>query len=175
MLVQLLTRLVHYRGVEGGAAMADSLLQRSIRLQNMGGLSGALYAIEEVLTILGDGCRCTYFLLALAEMPGNDPSFGQTIAQCFAEQSRGRPHIDQWAPARLPPRERMTAMTACNLAISRSAALPDKLKTDLAAQTRPDPGLLPGRGQSHRENRQFPAILWPFAPCAWSNSAAPAC
>lgn len=135
MLAQVVGRLVTYRGMVGGATMADSLLQRGIRQQPMGGVSGALYAIEEVLSILGDGCRCGFFLLALAETPREDPDFTQAFGQCFGKLARDRQHIDRWAPLRLPPRDRMAAVTACNMAVTQSATLPNALKADLAART----------------------------------------
>ena len=133
--VRVLNRLVTLSGVIGGDVMAEALLHRSIRQQNMGRVSGALYAVDEILAILGDGCRCTLFLLDLAAIPHTDPEFAPGLAQCFATLARERQHIDRWVPQRLPPRERMTAVTACNRAIQASQVLSDALKAQLAGRT----------------------------------------
>lgn len=135
MFVQVLTRLVNYQGVVGGEAMAEALLQRCVRLQSMGGISGIVYAIDEVAATLGDGCRYTFFLLELAKISREDASFAPMLARRFADLADNWQHIDRWAPLRLPPRERMAAVTACNLAINQTAALPDGLKAELAKRT----------------------------------------
>jgi hypothetical protein len=135
MFVQVVNRLVGYRGVVGGAAMADSILQRCIRQQNMGGVAGALYAIDEVLQVLGDGCRSTLFLLSLAATPREDPEYGPAFTKRLSDLARTRDHIDRWVPLRLPPRERMAAVTACNLAVCKSTLLSDAVKTQLASRT----------------------------------------
>jgi hypothetical protein len=135
MFAQVSTRLINYQGVVGGEVMADALLQRSARLQGMGGVSGLVYAIGEVTGILGDGCRCTLFLLALAKIPREDASFATVLSQNLNDFLRNRQHIDQWVPLRLPPRDRMTAVTACNRAICNAVGLSDTLKSELSKRT----------------------------------------
>jgi hypothetical protein len=135
MFAQMLTRLVNYQGVVGGEAMAEALLHRSLRAQSQGGLSGLVIAIDDVLAILGDGCRCTLFLLELAKTPRDDAGYAARLMEKFADLAETWLHIDRWAPARLPPRDRMAALTACNQAINASVVLPDELKTALSKRT----------------------------------------
>ncbi len=132
--VHILNRLVSHQGVLGGPAMADSMTQRYVRFHNMGGIPGMVNAVDEITGILGDGCRTVLYLTALVELPRATASFGPDLLRRLGELARGREHINAWVPLRLPPRDRMAALTQCHQAICGSAALPDRLKADLAGR-----------------------------------------
>lgn len=135
LFVRLLNRLIDFRGVLGGSAVADALTQRHVRFHNIGGLSGIMTAINDIMAILVDGCRCTLYLIALTELPRGAERYETVPADFLAKVARSRHHIDAWVPVRLPPRERMATLTACHKAILAAKALPDKLKSELASQT----------------------------------------
>ena len=132
--VRVLNRVVDYQGIVGGPAMADAMAQRYVRFHNMGGIPGMVNAVDEISGILGDGCRIALYLTALVELPRAAASFGPALLGKLAELARSRQHIDFWVPSRLPPRERMAALTECHRAIRGALALPEGLKADLASR-----------------------------------------
>ncbi len=134
MFLQLVNRLITYDGVVGGAAPAEAVAQRHMRLHNGGGGAGNIQAVGGMVKLLGDGCRKVLYLLALAGSP-LAPALGDAPVEAVAALARNAPTIDAWVPPRLAPRDRMAALTACNRVISAATVLPDQIRTDLATLT----------------------------------------
>ena len=134
MFLQLLNRLVTYDGVVGGAVVAEAVAQRHMRLQNVGGSAGHAQAVGGVAKLLGDGCRITLYLLALAES-SLGPALGTAPLEALTALAGAASSINGWVPVRLSPRDRMAALAACNRAITVSTVLPDLIRTDLATLT----------------------------------------
>ena len=134
MFAQLLGRLVPYSGMVGGPAAAEAVAQRQMRLHNVGGAAGHAQAVDGMARVLGDGCRQTHYLLALAAS-SLSPAVGTMAVEALAQFGRTATGIDAWAPRRLNPPDRMAALAACNRAISTATVLPEGLRTDLAHLT----------------------------------------
>jgi len=129
---QLLGKLVTYQDVIGGPVMADALTQRYIRFHNMGGTSGLVNAINDVANVLADRCRMTLYLMSLLETPRIVETCGPMILRKLGEPTLETPSIRDWTPARMPPPEKMSALTRCYKLIKASPALEEGLKTKLA-------------------------------------------
>jgi hypothetical protein len=134
MFVQVTERLITYQGVVGGGASAEAVAQRHMRLQNIGGAAGLLQAVDGVARLLGDGCRQTQYIVALAESPAV-ATLGDAAADALIRLGRSATTMDAWAPKRLAPRDRMAALAACNKAITATTALPVEVRTDIAGLT----------------------------------------
>lgn len=127
MFHKLLHRLVGREGVTGGAAAAEALLQRSSRVHNIGDCMSAA-AMEFLLSALAEGCLKVQFLVALAESPLGG-RIAEALVDALAANVKKGDHIDAWVPVRIPPRERMAALTATNKALLASV-LPEPYKRD---------------------------------------------
>jgi hypothetical protein len=134
MFLQLVNRLISYDGVVGGGAVAEAVAQRHMRLQNVGGAAGNIQAVSGVSKLLGDGCRKTMYLLALADSP-LAPVLGTAPLDALSALARSANSIDAWVPLRLSPRDRMAALAACNKAITATPVLADQTRADLATLT----------------------------------------
>jgi len=133
--LRVLNRMVSFRSVTGGALVAEALTHRFVRQQNVGGTAGLQNAIDDIIIELGGRCRGTVYLLALSGAPKTMEQFGEHVLRQLARYAEGRPNIDEWVSVRLPPPERMTALTGCNAAILACETISDKLKSDLARVT----------------------------------------
>ena len=134
MFTQLLDRLIPYTGMVGGPAAAEAVAQRHMRLHNVGGATGHAQAVGGMARVLGDCCRQTHYLLALAAS-SLSPAVGTMAIEALAQVGATATGIDAWAPRRLSPRDRMAALAACNRAITAAAVLPEGLRADLANLT----------------------------------------
>ena len=135
LYLQLGKRIVAYGAVIGGPPMVEGLLHRYLRLKNVGGALGYARAVEEIGELLGEGCRRTNFLMALAGLPPAATGSGPTAAESLEVLAEGGDHIDAWVARSLPPRERMVALTACNKAIRCCETIEAPLRDKLAART----------------------------------------
>ena len=133
--LRVLNRMVTFQGVTGGPLMAEGLTHRYVRQQNVGGLAGLQNAINDIATDLGGRCRATIYLMALAGAPKTTEHFQDHILRKLNFFVEDRTDIDGWVPQRMPPPERMAALTQCNAAILAGDTIPEKLKADLAKVT----------------------------------------
>jgi hypothetical protein len=133
--LRVLNRMVSAKAVTGGPLIAEALTHRFVRQQNVGGLAGLQNAIDDIVVELGGRCRGTIYLLALSGAPKTMEQFGEHVLRTLARFAEDHAGIDEWLPARLPPPERMAALTSCNGAILASETISEKLKTDLAKAT----------------------------------------
>ncbi|RAU22271.1 hypothetical protein CU669_09105 [Paramagnetospirillum kuznetsovii] len=132
MFHKMLHRLVDKDSVTGGPPLAESLLQRGSRVLNSGGATvAAPQALQLMLGALSDGCVRLQFLLTLcASSLGK--SMGEVLTEVLDNHVRRSKHIDQWIAVRLPPPQRMAALTAANKALRTCPVLADDFKKALA-------------------------------------------
>jgi hypothetical protein len=130
MFHRLMHRLVGHAGVVGGAASAEALVHRYAHLSNLSGAQVVLEAMRGIVSALSDGCRKVQFLLSLAAAPLASSVAGD-LREALSGTIQEAPTIDAWVPVRLPPRDRMVALTANNQAILASAALPEEVRKEL--------------------------------------------
>lgn len=129
--LRVLNRLVGASGVTGGPLMAEALTHRFVRNQNVGGQAGLQNAIDDLPLDLAGRCRGIVYLMSLVEAPRIAEKFKDHILRKLGYwvDDGG---IDDWVAAKLPPPERMTALTHCYRAITQNQTLPEKLRADLA-------------------------------------------
>jgi len=129
--LRVLNRLVGPTDITGGPLMAEALTHRYVRSQNVGGQAGLQNAIDDLPIDLGGRCRGIVYLINLVEAPRFAEKFKDHILRKLGYwvDDAG---IDEWVPAKLPPPERMTALTNCFRAITQNQTLPEKLRADLA-------------------------------------------
>lgn len=134
MFHKMLHRLVDKDTVTGGPPLAESLLQRGSRVLNSGGATvAAPQALQLMLGALSDGCVRLQFLLTLcASSLGK--SMGDVLTEVLENHVRRSSHIDQWIAVRLPPPQRLAALTAANKALKACPYLVDDFKKRLADQ-----------------------------------------
>lgn len=135
MFIRLAQRIVGHGGVFGDPRMVEGLLHRYLRFKNVGGPLGFARAVEEIQEFLGDGCRRTNFLLALAQLPTSVTGNGPTALQSLAAMVERKEGIDFWVARGVPPRDRMVALTSCNRAIKAAKGIDPALRDDLANAT----------------------------------------
>ncbi|MBF0395123.1 MAG: hypothetical protein HQL38_20810, partial [Alphaproteobacteria bacterium] len=127
---KMLHRTVDHARVLGGGAMAEALVQRYVRMFNLTDGKVAADAMQGLFMTLTDGCRRVQLTLALAESP-LAAVLGDELPEALTAQVRSGRTIDWWVPVRVPPRDRMTAMTAVHKSVISSAAFAEPLRTDL--------------------------------------------
>lgn len=130
---KVLHRVVGHGPVLGGGAMAEALVQRYARMFGLTEGKVAADAMQGLFMTLTDGCRRVQLTLALAESP-LAPVLGDELPEALSAQVRSGRMIDWWVPLRVPPRDRMTAMTAVHKAVVSSAAFPETLRNDLGTR-----------------------------------------
>jgi hypothetical protein len=129
--LRILNRLITVSEVTGGPLMAEALTHRFVRNQQVGGQAGLQNAFEDLPFDLGGRCRGIIYLMNVVQAPRIAEKFKDLILRKlgYFTQEAG---IDEWTPAKLPPPERMTALTNCFRAISQDKGLPEQLRADLA-------------------------------------------
>jgi hypothetical protein len=86
--------------------------------------------MDFVISVLGEACLSVQFMAALAASPLGG-GMVDVIGDMLAAELRRADHIDAWVPVRVPPRDRMAALTAANATLLASP-LPAELKAELA-------------------------------------------
>lgn len=132
MFHKLLHRLVGRTYVVGGPPMAEALVQRGARVISTGyGSVNVGLALNQLIGALGDGCLRMFFLLTFA-----GSSLGRAMGPALTEVLSGHlersSHIDQWVPARDPPRDRMMALKAAEAQVRECPYLDETVRAGLA-------------------------------------------
>lgn len=109
---ELLERLVTVEGVLNGAEMAEALVERCSRLLNVGGRSGRLKSIAEVIRRLEPAWRKTMFM---SDFAGGEMAKDEGMEKFFDVQARevmnDARELRYFCDARLPPRDKMEQAT----------------------------------------------------------------
>jgi len=126
---RLLHTLVGDTALTGGPSMAEALVRRYAAIIQVGGPNSMREAVEGLMVALSDACRRVHLLLALGDSPLGLP---KSLLELLEGQIRGARSITQWVPARMPPRQRMEAMTATHAAVANARGIPEELRAELA-------------------------------------------
>jgi len=134
MFHKLLHRLVGRGGVVGGPPMSVALVQRGARVLGAGQAAvNAEAALKKLVESLSDGCRRLSFLLCFLTSPLGRAMGASALGVLSAHVERSA-RMEQWAPAREPPRERMMALKDAEAQIRASAEIPPPQRDRLASK-----------------------------------------
>ena len=133
MFHRVLHRLVDLQGVVGGGDSAEALVQRYAHLSNLKGHDIPIQAMRGVTTALNGVCRRVLFLIALSDS-SLSPTLGEAVSETLADEVREAQGIDAWVGVRVPPRDRMAALTVVNKALLAARTLPEDLRTSIAGE-----------------------------------------
>jgi hypothetical protein len=127
---EMFNKLVHHMvgdlGLLGGPAMAEAMVTRYGAMVRVNGQDSTLRAIEGLLGVLCDSCRRVHLLVSLGEvgMPAE-------LLELLKVQVTGSDHINFWVPVKVPPRDRMVAMTVTH-GVLASSSVPNPPRDSLA-------------------------------------------
>lgn len=127
MFTKLLHHMVGDLGIIGGPSMAEALVTRYGQIVRANGADASLRAVEGLLGALNDSCRRVHLLLALS-----DAGMPPELLELLKIQVSGSDQLNFWVPAKVPPRDRMHAMTVTHGILAKSNQVPNPPRDDLA-------------------------------------------
>jgi hypothetical protein len=129
---RLAQRLVGRRGILGGAPVAEALLHRVCRIHAHLDRLGMAEGVELCLQALGDNAQRVLYLINVLDCPATQP-LQERLRDMLSARILACQGMEHWTPVRLPPPERMAALSAIHAALLQQEKLPPELRDSLAS------------------------------------------